>query len=91
LGNIRYEIGETIIGKGQIIGIIHNLKKLEKINLYIEKFNNNNDLEKQMTIINRIKGNPNFFDVNGQGTTEMVNYLNGICIKIDQFLINKVS
>lgn len=43
-----------------------------------------------MTIINRIKGNPNFFEANAQGTKEMVNYLNGICIKIDQFLTNKL-
>ncbi len=81
----RNILDETTIGKGQTIGLIHNLKKLKKINLYIEKFNNINDSEKRMTIIDRIKGNPNFFDANAQGTKEMINYLNGICIKLINF------
>ena len=34
LGNTRNILGETTIGKTQTIGLLHNLKKIEKINIY---------------------------------------------------------
>jgi len=89
LGNSRNILGETIIGNTQTIGFIHKIKKIEKINLYIEKFNSIENIDRKFAYVETIKGNPNFFTANGDGTKEMVTYLNGMCTSIDQALISK--
>jgi hypothetical protein len=86
IGEPRYMLGETNIGKSQIIGLNHYIDKIEKINLYIQKFNSINDTTKKFQIIETIKDSPNFFHSTGQGTIDMLNQLTGVCTKIEQSL-----
>jgi len=86
IGEPRYMLGKTIIGESQIIGLNHHIDEIEKINLYIQKFNNTEDITKKFQIIETIKYTPNFFHPTGQGTMEMINQFTGICTKIDQSL-----
>ena len=79
-------LGETNIGKSQIIGLTHYIDKIEKINLYIQKFNSIEDTTKKFQIIETIKNTPNFFHSTGEGTNDMLNQLTGICMKIEQSL-----
>ena len=88
-GDTRYLLGETTIGETQKTGFYHYLKKIEKINIYIKKFNSLQNVSDKYKIIETLQGSSNYLLPQGQGTKEIMGQLDVIVSKIDIFL-NKI-
>jgi Putative DNA-binding domain len=92
IGDTRFLLGNTHSMEGfQLIGLYHYVNKIEKINLFIQKFNNLESISDKFKIIEILKQSPYYFGQNGQGTKEIIGQLDSLSTKIDNLLNKNVG
>jgi hypothetical protein len=90
IGETRYLLSNThSIDGSQLIGFYHYINKIEKINMFIQKFYNLESISNKLKIIEILKQTPYYFGQNGQGTKEIICQLDSLSKKIDN-LLNKM-